>query len=108
MLNILFVCSKNKWRSPTAEFIYRQYPSISVKSGGTSKNARIKVNEKTIEWAKIIFVMERKHLQILQKSFSSSLQNKEVYILEIEDNYQYMNPELVDILKESIDPIIFK
>ena len=62
-MNILFVCSRNHWRSPTAETIYKNRSGINVKSAGTEPSARIKLNSKIIEWADLIFVMEKKHKQ---------------------------------------------
>jgi predicted protein tyrosine phosphatase len=60
--NILFVCSKNQWRSPTAETLYRKQPGLSVRSAGTSSSARHHVNADDVEWAVIFFVMEDKNL----------------------------------------------
>jgi hypothetical protein len=49
--NILFICSKNQWRSPTAETIWRKHPSLNVKSAGTSTKARRTVSSTDITWA---------------------------------------------------------
>ncbi|TKC13033.1 protein tyrosine phosphatase [Pedobacter polaris] len=94
-MNILFVCSRNKWRSATAETIYQNHPLHQVKSAGTSPSARIKINSKLISWADLIFVMEKRHKQILAENFSDYLAEKEVIILNILDDYQYMDEELV-------------
>ncbi len=59
-MNILFVCSRNQWRSPTAEAIYKNTPAVNVKSAGTEPSARIKLTAKNIAWADIIFVMEKR------------------------------------------------
>jgi predicted protein tyrosine phosphatase len=100
--NLLFICSKNQWRSPTAESLFKSHPVHSARSGGTSNKARIKVNHKLIDWANIIFVMERKHRRILEQNFADSLANKPVIVLDIEDNYQFNDPELIDILKTAL------
>ena len=47
-LKVLFVCSRNQWRSPTAEQIWRKHPQLLVRSGGTSPNARHKVSVEDI------------------------------------------------------------
>lgn len=61
-MNILFVCSRNQWRSPTAEAIYKNNPTVNVKSAGTEPSARIKLTAKNIAWAGVfIFVMEKRH-----------------------------------------------
>jgi hypothetical protein len=56
-LNVLFVCSRNQWRSPTAEQIFAQHPGLSVRSGGTSESARRRVSLKDAQWADIILVI---------------------------------------------------
>jgi predicted protein tyrosine phosphatase len=102
MKNILFVCSRNKWRSLTAETIFKNYPNISVKSAGTEDAARIKINAKLISWADKIFVMEKKHKEKLLLKFSPELIEKEIFVLEIEDNYKYMDLELIEELKNTV------
>jgi predicted protein tyrosine phosphatase len=102
-MNILFVCSKNKWRSRTAETIFKDNQDHIVKSAGTESDARIKVTEKMINWAELIFVMEKRHKQRLQYKFEQALNDKRIIVLDIEDNYQYMNEELIDILKTSVN-----
>ena len=105
-MNVLFVCSKNKWRSRTAETIFKNNQAHSFRSAGTDSDARIKVNEKLIRWADIVFAMEKRHKQILQEKFDSLLHDKRIVILHIEDNYQYMNQELIETLKISLAPYL--
>jgi predicted protein tyrosine phosphatase len=97
--NLLFICSKNQWRSPTAEFLFKNHTVHSARSAGTSDRARIKVNQKLIDWADVIFVMEAKHKKILNQRFQLSLAEKPVIVLDIEDDYQFGDAELVEILK---------
>jgi predicted protein tyrosine phosphatase len=105
-MNVLFVCSRNKWRSRTAETIFKDNQSHGVKSAGTENDARIKVNEKLINWADLIFVMEKRHKQRLQDKFGQLLNDKRIIILDIEDNYQYMDEELIETLKTSVTPYL--
>lgn len=102
-LNILFVCSRNEWRSPTAEEIYKNTNGLQVRSAGTEPSARIKLNAKTIVWADVIFVMEKKHKQRMLEKFSDELHDKEIIILDIPDDYQFMDPELIEELKSKVD-----
>ena len=101
-MNILFICSRNKWRSPTAEKIYKQSAGFNVKSAGTEAGARIKINAKLIDWSDIIFAMEKKHKQRLTENFPSQTSTKKIIVLDIPDEYEYMNPELIDMLKISV------
>ncbi len=105
-MNVLFVCSKNQWRSPTAEKIYRDRPGIQVRSGGTSSKARHQVNQSDIQWADLILVMEKKHKQRLAADHPKAMRYKEVHVLEIEDLYQFMDPELIEELQAAVDPIL--
>lgn len=106
MLNILFVCSRNQWRSLTAEKIFKNQPGVSVKSAGTENAARIRISEKLLKWAEIIFVMEKKHRQRIDERFPNH--GKEIIILDIPDNYEFMDEELVQIIKKSVGPFLAK
>lgn len=101
-INVLFICSRNQWRSKTAETIFKNHQLLNVRSAGTASSARIKINEKLALWADVIFVMEKKHKQFLQKHFPHILYEKELINLEIPDEYEYMHPELIDILEEAV------
>lgn len=101
-MNLLFVCSRNKWRSRTAETIFRNHQAHEVKSAGTENDARIRVSEKLIHWAELVFVMEKKHRDRLREKFGAQLEGKKIIILDIPDDYQYMDIELIEILKISV------
>lgn len=101
--NVLFVCSRNEWRSRTAETIFKNVQGIQVKSAGTSASARIRINSQHIDWADLIFVMEDKHAQILRQKYREELSQKELVILYIPDEYKYMDEELIEILKSSCE-----
>ncbi|MEG4446958.1 methyltransferase domain-containing protein [Microcoleus sp. AT9_B5] len=103
-IKILFVCSQNKWRSLTAEKICQKLSGYSVRSAGTEKGARIRVTEGLVGWADLIFVMEKKHGDRLRSKFPESLEGKKVICLQIPDNYQYMEPELVELLQAKLNP----
>jgi predicted protein tyrosine phosphatase len=103
---ILFVCSHNKWRSLTAEKIYEGFSHYQVRSAGTDRGARVRVTDGHIGWADWIFVMEKKHLQILRSKYGDRLGNKKVVCLHISDQYHFMDSELVDILKGRLSQYI--
>jgi len=102
-MNILFVCSRNNWRSPTAEAIYKGRQDLQVRSAGTEPSARIRVSSKDILWADLIFGMEKKHKQRLLEKFPDETRHKEIIILDIEDAYTYMDEELIEMIKLSVD-----
>jgi protein-tyrosine phosphatase len=105
-MNILFVCSRNKWRSRTAETIFKDNQKHNVKSAGTENEARITVTEKLINWADLIFVMEKKHKERLRDKFGQLIDDKEIVTLDIKDDYKYMDTELIEILQTSVLPYL--
>jgi predicted protein tyrosine phosphatase len=102
-MNLLFVCSRNKRRSLTAETIFKDSDEFDVKSAGTSPQSRVKINEKLIAWADVILVMEKRHKQIIVERFAEALKGKEIKVLFIPDEYEYMEPDLVEMLKEKCE-----
>jgi predicted protein tyrosine phosphatase len=103
---ILFVCSQNKWRSLTAEKIYEGFSRYRVKSVVTDRGARIRITGGHIGWADWIFVMERKHLQIVKNKYGDLLQGKEIVCLHIPDDFRFMDSELIEILKVKLSEYI--
>jgi predicted protein tyrosine phosphatase len=101
-VKLLFICSQNKIRSLTAEQMLRGVPGYAVKSAGIEPRSRIRVNGGHIGWADLIFVMEKKHRRILEEDFPEALAGKKIVCLHIPDVYRYMEPELIDELKNGL------
>ena len=106
MTNVLFICSMNEWRSPTAEKVFQKEQGISVRSAGTVRGARRTVSVKDIRWSDIILVMEDKHKSRLLAQFRDEVRYKALHVLDIPDEYKYMDPELVEIIRETAAPLI--
>lgn len=100
MSNLLFICSKNQWRSPSAELLFKNHPIHTTRSAGTNNKARIRVTQKMIDWADVLFVMEHKHRDVIRERFIIS--GQPIIILEIPDDYQFGDAELIEILKISL------
>jgi predicted protein tyrosine phosphatase len=105
-MNILFVCSRNQWRSPTAEQVWSKRSGWAVRSAGTSPKARHTVTPGDLKWADVVFVMEPKHQQILQAEFRQFVREKRIEVLNIPDEYKYMDPELVAMLEVEADSFL--
>jgi predicted protein tyrosine phosphatase len=101
-VNVLFICSRNQWRSPTAEQLWRKHPMVCARSAGTSFSARRKVAADDICWADVIIVMEEKHKSRLVAEFSELLRDVPIHVLDIPDVYKYMDLELVEQLEQSV------
>jgi len=95
---LLFICLRNLRRSLTAELVLRDVSYFEVRSAGTSPKAKHTVSFKDIEWADLILCMEKKHLQQLERLFGKN-NLPQIEILDIEDEYDFMDPELIKILK---------
>ena len=103
---VLFICSRNQWRSPTAEEIYRRHSALQVRSRGTRRSARRQVTFDDLRWADLICVMESKHQQHLLAGFPDVMRHKTVHVLDIPDDYRYLDPELADQIRSAMDPVI--
>ena len=101
-VKLLFICSRNRIRSLTAEKVFSDYPGLQVRSAGTQNNARIVVNSGHIGWADVILLMEKSHLNKLRERFGDLLSEKEVITLHIPDDYEFMQPELIDELQTKV------
>ena len=104
---LLFICSGNLNRSPTAESLFSSSRFYEAKSSGTNENAVVRVSQELIDWADVVFVMSEKedgHLTILERTFN--LRGKLVCDLDIPDNYDRDDPELINLLKWKIEKII--
>lgn len=106
MTRLLFVCGRNRWRSPTAEAIFARYEGIETQSAGISKDADTPISAEAIDWADIIFVMEPIHKEKLAKAFGPLLRSKRVCALGIPDDYRFMQPELIALLEERVRRLI--
>lgn len=104
--NILFICSQNKLRSPTAEAIFAGYPQVGVDSAGLNHDAVVPVSPEQIQWADTILVMEKAHLNRLNRKFRSHLKGKRVAVLNIPDEFDYMQPELIELLERKCRPYV--
>jgi predicted protein tyrosine phosphatase len=99
---LLFICSRNKWRSRTAEELCQDVPGFVAKSAGTEPGSRQRVTEGLIGWADLIFVMEAKHRDYLRTKFPQAIEDKRVICLRIPDNFTFNDPDLIDILKANL------
>ena len=106
VVNVLFVCSRNRLRSLTAEEIFDGAGGHEVRSVGTEPGARVRVTAGHIGWADLIFVMEKRHSSRLQRKFREEIAGKRVICLHIADDYAYMDEELIDRLRGGVEPHI--
>jgi predicted protein tyrosine phosphatase len=102
MKRLLFLCSRNKLRSPTAETVFAAWPGVTADSAGLNRDAAVRLSAEQLEQADIVFVMEPSHRAKLSRDYKRHLHGKRVIVLGIADNYDYMDPALVMLLKAKV------
>jgi predicted protein tyrosine phosphatase len=103
-IRALFICHYNRKRSATAERVFGKDPSLEVLSAGTSDEAMVQVNQRMLEWADLVFVMDGGQVEALGKMFPDHPVLPRVVCLDIEDNYHFLDPALVAALEEKTRP----
>jgi predicted protein tyrosine phosphatase len=106
MKHVLFVCGRNRLRSPTAEAIFSSLDGVEVASAGVSDDADTPVDAELLEWADIVFVMEKSHREKLNSRFRAALRNTRVVCLDIPDKFAFMDPQLVRLLRAKAGPLL--
>lgn len=101
-MRILFVCSENRLRSPTAEAVFSRYEGIEALSAGTNADCETPVSGDLLEWADVILVMEETHKTRLSRRFGPLLKNKKLAVLNIPDHFPFMDRLLVEILERRV------
>lgn len=103
-MNVLFVCSRNRLRSPTAERVFAD--RAETDSAGLAPDAELRLSGDQVLWADLIVVMEKSHRSKLKRGFARQLAGKRVVCLDIPDVYDFMQPELVALLEKRMAPYL--
>lgn len=105
-MNLLFICTINRMRSCTAETLYAADTALKVKSAGIAPTAPTQITPELLRWADKVFVMENLHRAFISEKFPEIDLSNKIIVLGIPDFYYYMEPELIDLLRERIDPYL--
>jgi len=100
VIRVLFLCSANRLRSPTAEQVFSTWDDVETDSAGLSNDATVPLSSEQVEWADVIFVMEKAHRNKLARRFRKFLGGKRVICLDIPDEYEFMDPVLIRLLED--------
>ncbi|GGK82212.1 protein-tyrosine-phosphatase [Rufibacter glacialis] len=100
--NVLVVCGRNKRRSRTAEYIFKNDRRFNIKSLGLSAKSERQIKEKDVLWADLILVMEDGHKTRIAADYRS-IEIPPIEVLQIEDEYEYQNQELIELLTDKIN-----
>ena len=107
-LKILFVFTVNRMRSATAHKIYESDDRFEVKSAGTDKSADTVLAKEDLDWADIVVVMEKHHRNFIRQKYPEIYGSKKIVCLYIPDDYDYMQTELVEILKDKVENVYMR
>jgi predicted protein tyrosine phosphatase len=103
-IRTLFICHQNRRRSATAERIFAKDPALDVRSAGTGTDALVRVNQRMLDWADIVFVMDEVQGRDLALMFPDHPGIGRVVCLNIPDRFDFLNPELVTLLEQRVLP----
>lgn len=103
-LRVLFVCTQNRLRSPTAEAIFRDHPGwhVASASAGTARDAEVPLTRDLLEWADVAVCMEKRHRDWIRAKLRGVLPDDRLPSLGIPDEYGFMDPELVTLLERLV------
>ncbi len=105
-LRVLFVCSRNRLRSPTAEAVVAGWPGIDAVSAGTAPDAETRVSADLVEWADVVVAFEARHRRRLARDLGDRLAGTRVVVLGIPDDYVRMDPALVRLLRQRLPAVL--
>jgi len=103
---VLFLCSRNRLRSPTAEQVFGTWPNLEVDSAGLADDADVVLSTDQLDRAEWIVVMESSHRRRLQARHRARLKGKKIVCLDIPDRYAFMQAELVAALLRKAGPLL--
>jgi predicted protein tyrosine phosphatase len=106
MRRVLFLCSRNRLRSPTAEQVFGAWPNLEVDSAGLADDAEVVLSTDQLDWAELIVVMESSQRRRLQARHRARLKGKKIVCLDIPDRYAFMQPKLVEALLKKAGPLL--
>ncbi len=103
-MRMLFICGRNRRRSPTAEQVFAAHRGVETASAGVGNDSDVPLSDELVEWADLIFVMEPAHRRKLAERHRAALKGARVICLDIPDDFAFMDPELVRLLKARVGP----
>jgi len=97
---VLSVCSAGLLRSPTIAYVLSQDPyNYNTRACGVHDYALVPLDKVLLTWADEIICVQDDHEELLHKLLADCGLNTPVVNLKIPDNFEYRNPELIEIIK---------
>eukprot|EP01042_Synura_sphagnicola_P016270 gene16270-20600_t len=89
---------------PTGEQVFADYPGIETASAGLAPDAEEVLTPEHFDEVDIIFVMEKGHRAKLNRQFKKHIGKARIVCLDIPDEFEFMQPELISLLKARVTP----
>lgn len=105
-MKVLFVCSQNRLRSPTAARVFSGWPGIETRSAGTDATAQVTISEALLDWADLVVCMEREHRLLIRQRWPLIAAQKRMASVDIPDEFEFMAPALVETLRERVPHLL--
>jgi len=105
-MKVLFVCTVNRLRSPTAETLFSTWPGVEALSAGTDSSATTPLTKELVASADVIFAMEKHHRDRIRKKYKKRPSDARIITLNIPDEYERDDPELIQLLEQKVGPRI--
>ena len=106
-MRVLTVCSGGVLRSPTAATLLTQLYNFNCRSCGTEDYALIRPSSELVYWADEIIVAEYYHQGEVENVMNNCYLDDEprplIRVLEIQDDYDYMDGELQQLMRAKFD-----
>lgn len=103
--NVLVVCGRNKKRSRTAEYIFKNDARFNIRSAGLSPSSNRVISENDLHWANLVFVIESSQGAKIWELYKH-IELSAIEVLHIPDEYEFMNEELIEMLTDAINGIL--
>ena len=97
---VLSVCSAGLLRSPTIAWVLSQDPyNYNTRACGVHDYALVPLDQVLLTWADEIVCVQSDHEVVVNKLLADCGLNTPVINLMIPDNYEYRNPELIEMIR---------
>lgn len=102
MLNVLFICGKNRLENPSAQQVFAAYPGVQCTEAELGPGARQPVTAAHVATADLIFVMEKTQQLRLMEQFTPQISGQRIICLDIPEDYSFLAPPLIDLLMSKV------
>ena len=101
IIRVLFVCTANKLRSPTAEDLFKGFEVLSAEMDAEAPRP---LTKELVASTDLIFAMATHRRERIRKKYKQHPADNRIITLSIPDEYKRGDPELIALLQERAEP----